>query len=372
MAQNEVWSTPHIDTDAAYSARRSELGMNDNPVHSPVTTTRPAHSELGRWDHPDILASRDKKMSLDFASANSQSQHSLYSQNDLDQPFIHNGDSQNASSPTHPHMNGHLQHHPFDQPDSMDAADHSSYSLFSDSTSPTSFTSQRYRTNASSSSSLGPSFGMNSESIYSHPSFTDSVPSFNGSNGNPYDIITNLSSGKVSPLTPSDSVSNLHHPGGFPPSVAGKDYPPQGFGDIHERRLPGIGGNGYHSEYPDDYAIGNINNGLPFGPSAMQHFNDRLGRFPPDRYSHPNGPPSGVPSHIPNNNHGSELMRGVAPHATHSFRESPVSPYDDLHYLGNNSHSEMRMHAVDETLARMKLQAHPMMGASSDLQTFIR
>jgi len=270
-------------------------------------------------------------------------------------------------------MNGHIQqHHPFEQSDSpMDTADHANYSLFSESTSPTSFTSQRYRTNASSSSSLGPAYGMNSDNIYSHASFADSVPSFNGSNGNPYDIISTISSGKVSPLTPSDS--GLHHPGGFPPAVAGKDFPPQAFGDVHERRLPGVGPNGYHSEYPDDYTIGGggMNNGLPFTPSAMQHFQDRLGRFPPDRYNHPTGPqPSNVPQHM-SNGHGSDLMRGVAPHATHSFRDNNVSPYDDMHYIGN-SHPEMRMHAVDETLARMKLQGHPIMGASNDLQSFIR
>jgi len=307
-------------------------------------------------------------MSLDFQSANPQAQHSLYQQSDLDPSF--NLDSNPASSHNH-----HLQHHPFDQSESMDTTDHANYNIFPDSSSPTSFTSQRYRTNASSSSSLGPSYGMNSDNIYSHASFADSVPSFNGSNGNPYDIISTLSSGKVSPLTPSDS--GLHHSAGFPPAVAGKDYPPQPFGDIQERRLPGVGSNGYHSEYPDDYTIGaggggggGMNNGLPFGPSAMQHFQDRLGRFPPDRYNHPSGPQSNVPAHLPNG-HGSELMRGVAPHATHSFRDNNVSPYDDMHYLGN-SHPEMRMHAVDETLARMKLQGHPIMGASSDLQTFIR
>ncbi|KAJ3484184.1 hypothetical protein NLJ89_g12003 [Agrocybe chaxingu] len=101
----------------------------------------------------------------------------------------------------------------------------------------------------------------------------------------------------------------------------------------------------------------------------MQHFNDRLGRFPPERYSHPSQQPSTVPSHI--SSHGPDMMRGVAPHATHSFRDNNVSPYDDMHYLGN-SHSEVRMNAVDETLSRMKLQGHPIMGASNDLQTFIR
>lgn len=259
-----------------------------------------------QWDLGDILNPRDKKMSLDY-----------YPQDHLDQ------------------------------------MDSTSYNLFADSNS-------RYRTNASSSSSLGHGFPMNSEPIYPHASFPDSVPSFNGSNANPYDLIT---SGKASPLE-----SATHPAGAFPPT---KDYPPQSFGDMHERRLPGVSPNGaYHAEYPDDYAMGNINNGLPFGPSAMQHFNDRLGRFPSDRYSHPSGPPPSASHHIPNG-HSSDIMRGVAPHATHSFRDNPVSPYDDIHYLGN-AHPEMRMHTVDDTLSRMKLQAHPIMGTSSDLQTFIR
>ncbi|KAF4620627.1 hypothetical protein D9613_000438 [Agrocybe pediades] len=249
----------------------------------------------------------------------------------------------------------HIHHHSFDHPDPIDTQDHPNYSLFSDSSS-TPFNSQRYRTNASSSSSLGHGFGINSDNMYSHPSFADTVPAFNGSNGNPYEMMNNLSSGKVSPLTPSDSVPNLHHPGAFPPTIAGKDYPPHAFGDVPERRLPA---SGYHADYPDDYSIGNINNGMPFGPSAMQHFNDRLGRFPPERYSHP------PPSH----NHDSSLMRGVAPLATNSFREPP-SPYDDMHYL--SSHQDVRMQTVDDTLARMKLHGHPMMGTSSDLQSFIR
>ncbi|KAF9568015.1 LAG1-DNAbind-domain-containing protein [Agrocybe pediades] len=249
----------------------------------------------------------------------------------------------------------HIHHHSFDHPDPIDTQDHPNYSLFSDSSS-TPFNSQRYRTNASSSSSLGHGFGINSDNMYSHPSFADTVPAFNGSNGNPYEMMNNLSSGKVSPLTPSDSVPNLHHPGAFPPTIAGKDYSPHAFGDVPERRLPA---SGYHADYPDDYSIGNINNGMPFGPSAMQHFNDRLGRFPPERYSHP------PPSH----NHDSSLMRGVAPLATNSFREPP-SPYDDMHYL--SSHQDVRMQTVDDTLARMKLHGHPMMGTSSDLQSFIR
>jgi len=278
--------------------------MNDNPATAPRN---------GQWDLADILNPRDKKMSLDY-----------YPQQQ--------------------------DHHSFDQMDTTP------YALFPD----------RYRSNASSSSSLNHGFPVNnSEPIYSHASFADSS-SFNPSNGNPYDIISNE---KVSS---PESATSMHHPsGGFPQT---KDYPPQSFGDMHERRLPGVSpvspNGGYPTEYSDDYAIGNINNGLPFGPSAMQHFQDRLGRFPPDRYPHLSGPPSAVSHHMPNG-HSSDIMRGVAPHATHSFRENPVSPYDDIHYLGNG-HPEMRMHTVDDTLARMKLQGHPIMGTSNDLQTFIR
>ena len=61
-------------------------------------------------------------------------------------------------------------------------------------------------------------------------------------------------------------------------------------------------------------------------------------------------------------------MRGVAPQATHSFRDHSV--YGDMHYPGDY-HPEMRgMQAVDDTLSRMRL--NPLTGASSDLQTFIR
>jgi recombining binding protein (suppressor of hairless) len=63
------------------------------------------------------------------------------------------------------------------------------------------------------------------------------------------------------------------------------------------------------------------------------------------------------------------LRNAVPPPATQSFRDTNISPYNEMQYLGN---SEMRMYAVDETLSRMKLQGNPMMGPASDLQTFIR
>lgn len=307
-------------------------------------------------------------MSLDFHPPNNH-----YQPHDIDQPFpIHNQDNPTAASPAHPHLTpAHLQHHPFDQPEGMDTNDHPSYGLFNnEATSPTAFTSGRYRTNASSSSSLNHGFGMNSESIYSQESFAGSVPSFNGSNGsNPYDLITNFSSGKVSPHTPSDSVTSLHHPAGFPPSIAGKDYPPQGY-DMHEsRRLPAS--NGYSNDYPDDYSIGGMNNNVPFGSGGIQPFDRRYGPGPQDRYAHNNAPSNGLP-HM-SNGHGSD-MRGVAPHATLPFRESPVSPYgDEMPYMAGHQYGpETRLHAVDEAIARMKLGHPQMMGASNDLQTFIR
>jgi hypothetical protein len=351
---------PIKETINSLDFARPRTGMNTSGSSSPSSplAPRPLHQEHNRWRLPDTLTSRDKKMSIDFQHSNTQpQQHSLYSQPDIDHSFIPNS---NTSSQTHPHINNHLQHHPFDQSEQIDTTDHPSYGLFSDSASSAPFASQRYRTNASSSSSLGPPYGINSESMYSHPSFTDSVPSFNGPNRNTY-------------ATPANSFNGLHHSSAFPPS--GKDYSPPGFGDVHERRLPNVGANGYHSEYSDEHSMGNMNNGLPFGPSAtIQHFQDRLGRFPSDRYVHKAGPP--VPSHTPNG-HNSDLMRGVAPHATHSFRNGGLPVYEDMpHYLGH-SHPETKMHAVDETLARMKLQLEgpgrrPITGASNDLQSFIR
>lgn len=165
-------------------------------------------------------------------------------------------------------------------------------------------------------------------------------------------------SGKVSPLTPSDSVGALHHSSAFPPT-SGKDYPPSSFPDFGpDRRV-----SSYQSDLSDDYAMGNN----PYSPS-IQHFQDRLARFTPDnRFNNSNGnsgPPHGLPPH------------GISPHATHPYRtENGVNGYEDMpHYMGN-PHGDMaslRMPTVDEQLARVALRGHSIMGASNDLQTFIR
>lgn len=155
------------------------------------------------------------------------------------------------------------------------------------------------------------------------------------------------SSGKVSPLTPSDSVSGFNAPPDFPPPLGVKDFQPS-YPDI-ERRLPGAG-------YPafEEYGIGNINTGISYPGNNIQPYQERLGRFPPEpRYNH-SGP-------VPNVSH---MPPGVPPHATHGF--------DGMQHYQPDPHQDMslRMPTVDETLARMRL--HPIMGQSNDLQTFIR
>jgi recombining binding protein suppressor of hairless len=223
---------------------------------------------------------------------------------------------------------------------------------------------------------------MNGEPIYSHASFNDSVPPFSGSNGNPYDIINGMpssySSGKVSPLTPNDTVGHLPSVSAFSSSVGmnsvHKEYAPRhAHPDLmHDRRLSSMSANSYQSEFPEEYAM---SNGLPYSPPAVPHFQERLGRFVPDaRFSHHSVPSSSVSPHS-HSGYSSDMLRGVAPHATHSYRpDGTVNGYDGIpHYIGSNHHGEMPSHMpVDETLARMKLQGHSMMGPSNDLQTFIR
>lgn len=279
--------------------------------------------------------------SLEFASANAPPQHSLYGQPDIDPSYNLSGSESS----------------------SLDAPDHpSDYGIYNNSNGQGSgsFSSQRYRPNGSSSSSMGHNFGLNSEGMYPQSSFGESVPSFASSNQ--YDIINNGSygSGKASPLTPSDPT--LQHGGPFPPPSN------QHYHDVPDRRLS-MNPNGYHpSEYPDEYSMNGMNNGMHFGHQSVPQFQDRLTRYPPDRYNHPPGQQP-MPPHIPPQN---EMMGGISPHATHSYDRE--RGYDNMHYMNPNPHQDMALRmpsTVDETLARMKLQAPPM-GGSNDLQTFIR
>ena len=261
----------------------------------------------------------------------------------------------------------------YHHPEGIDPPDHQSYEIYPGSSS-SSFSSNRYRTNASSSSSLGPNYNMSSENLYSHPSYSDSVPSFGPSNGNPYDMITSLpssyGSGKVSPMTPTDPAGGLHHLSPYP--SGGKEFS-QGFPDIPDRRLPPS--TGYTSDLMDDYSIPPGMNGTSqFPPPPLQQYSDRMGRFPPDNRFHPPGHPPTPPSHALSGP-GSDILRGIPPHATHSFRESGVQGYEEMpHFLSPTPHSDLSLRgpAIDDPMGRIKLQGHPVMGASTDLQTFIR
>ena len=102
-----------------------------------------------------------------------------------------------------------------------------------------------------------------------------------------------------------------------------------------------------------------------FQPPQVQPFQDRLGRMSADaRY--PAGALS-VPQHM-HQGHNQDLMRGVAPQATHGFRPDSV-PFDEMpQYMAPNPQVDfpLRIPSVDENLARLRLQG------AGDLQSFIR
>ncbi|THG98399.1 hypothetical protein EW026_g3771 [Hermanssonia centrifuga] len=313
-------------------------------------------------------------MSLDFGTNGGH--QGMFGQADLDQTF---SSLQGGDLNSHPHPNSHMQMngHSLDRPDALDL-DHSSYDIFS-STSSGSLASQRYRTNASSSSSLAHNYALGVDSMYQPSSFSDSLPSFHSNNSNPYDLMGGLpssySSGKPSPLTPND-VSSLPHPSGFPFSNGqSKDFSPhQNFHDtMLDRRLSGVSGS-YSSDFSDEYGSMGVTPGLGLGnfhgPSALQPFQDRMGRLQNDSRFSANGvTPLSVPSHL-TQNHNSDLIRGVAPQATHSFRpDNGLGPFDDMpQFISPNPQVDypLRMPSVDENMARLRLQG------AGDLQTFIR
>lgn len=309
-------------------------------------------------------------MSIDYHPNGSH--QNMFTQNDLDNTFssLQAGD---LSAP-HPHPGSHLGHS-LDRSDSLDV-DHTSYDLFGSSSSG-SLASQRYRTNASSSSSLGPNYSLGVDTMYPPSSFPESLPSFHSS-PHPYDLISNLpssySSGKPSPLTPSD-VGSLSHPSGFPFSNGqSKDFPSQGYHDpILDRRMSGANGS-FSSDFNDDFGQMGVGSNIGLGgfhpQSSLQSFQDRLGRVPHEpRFPSNNVPPLSNQSHL-SQNHNSDLIRGVAPQATHSFRpENGLQSFDEMpQFLAPNPQVDypLRMPTVDENMARLRLQG------AGDLQTFIR
>jgi len=310
-------------------------------------------------------------MSLDFTgSASTHVPHGMYGQGDLDS-------LQSVEGASHYHMGGGLHHNGFDHADSLDVPEHPGFDIFSNSQT-NNFGSQRYRTNASSSSSLGPNYSIGGDPTYSH-SYADPVPPFSG--GNPYDmghgLQSSYSSGKVSPLTPSDPMqqaSLFSSQNGI--SGGGKEFAPQnGYSNLLlDRRTSHMSNTSYGSDYPEEFAMGGANNnhnGMSYPLPPIQQYQER--RFQHEqRYSHPSGS-SAVPSHM-HHNHGPDVLRSVAPQSTHHY-QSDITGFDELHpYIGPGPTGDLslRMPSVDETLARMKLQGQASMGGSNDLHTFIR
>ncbi|KAG6370654.1 LAG1-DNAbind-domain-containing protein [Boletus reticuloceps] len=307
---------------------------------------------------------------MDFAAATAhQPSHGLYPA-DLDQTFssLHSVDT---ASPSHHHLSQSIPPQNFDHTEPMDVPDHPSYDMFNNN--PNSFSSSRYRANSSSSSSLGPSYTIPQDNSYPRSSFSDTVPTFAHSNGSSYDIMSSVpssysgSSGKVSPLTPSDPITGIQHSPVFPLNGHQKGFSDGHYSDLPDRRIPNVGG--YHSDFPDDYGM---TNSAGYPPSALQPFQDRMSRYQHDsHFPHNSLSPSSISSHV---GHSPDMFRtGVAPQATHCFRpDSGMPGYEDIHqYLGPNPHTDLSLMPSIAT-GFPGLRHGPGMGSSNDLQTFIR
>lgn len=352
-----------------------------------------------------------KRMSVDYPSSNPSSAngtHGAYGDFDHSLSSLHGGHPGQSQS----NGNGQQQQsqNQYDHAgDSMDlsSSDPNSYDFSSpfSSNGPSSnpFGSSRYRTNASSSSSLGQGFGglSGADGLYSHGQspFADFSSAQSGGPGpgtHAFDLVSGLSSsyssGKVSPLTPSDPVVGLHGgPNGFPGQIGKSEYGAGGgypdlIGD-GGRRASNVSTGSFQSDFHDEFGIGNGagmvgmggagNGGLGLGGFPPPHAFDRLGRFDPSPTSHysahsPGGGPTSVPSQL-HHRSSLDMLRGVNPHEFSADMNSPFTPMAPpgdlaLRIPGQNM-------SVDETLSRMKLQAHVGMGgagAATDLQSFIR
>ncbi|KAH9949603.1 LAG1-DNAbind-domain-containing protein [Amylocystis lapponica] len=310
-------------------------------------------------------------MSLDFSAGPPQG---LYPpQQDLD-PFSLQQNDLAANPQAHSSAHMHINPHSLDRVDGLDVNEQGTYDIFNAASS-----AQRYRSNNASSSPLNPGYGLGVDSLYPQGPFADTMASFNGNNnGNGYDMINGLSSsyssGKPSPLTPNDGLAGLSHSSAFPFNGQSKDFSHPGFQDVLDRRLNNVSNGSYQSDFSDDYNNMGVNPamGLGFPPSSVQQFQERMGRMQGDaRFQSSMVPPLAMTPHMHQNN-GADILRGVAPHATHNFRPDGGVSYDDIpQFMAPNPHIDfpLRMPTVDETLSRMRLQTS---AAATDLQTFIR
>ena len=336
MARAATW---RLQSDS-----RSDFTMN-----SPDPPPPSSRSDSSRWELSEILnssnLSRDRLMSVDPTPT------SLPPHNTSPATFLPPHFDQTID--THPpHPTGHLPVHNFDN-DKMDVGEQSPYDIFHPPQPP--FTHQRLRSNTSPAA---PSYGHNSEPVYSGMFPHESVHSFHSQNTGHYDMMgsipSSLSSGKGTPLTPSDAIGSLPFSSGPPNSIK------QDFTDlIPDRRLSAVGSNGFPSELPDDYQLTSHPN---FGSTPTPHppFPDRLARFHQETYL-------GQPQM---QGHPHDQLRGVPPQATHRFESA--QPYDEmLNYPMQNPPNDLslRIPGVGDAMMGMRMGQ---MGAATDLQTFIR
>ena len=323
---------------------------------APADPTRPSRPEISRWELGEILKTstvpRDRIMTVDSASSPlSHQNHGTFLPSPFDQSMDHHP----------PHSANHLPVHPFDN-DKMDVTDHP-YDMFPHPPPPpqpqqqSSFPHQRFRSNTSPAA---PSYGPNSEPIYSGMFSHDSVPSFHSQSAGPYDMLgsmsSSLSSGKATPLTPSDPT------GGLPFSAGPTNGIKQDFSDLMpDRRLSTISSTSFQSDMHDDFSLA-VNSQPNFGGSAtLPPFSDRMPRFPSDGFL-------GQPQL---QGHPSESLRNVPPQATHNRFDGGTS-YDEIsNYLIPSPQNDLalRIPSVEDTMMRMRMGQ---MGASADLHTFIR
>lgn len=333
---------------------------SDSRTDFPMGSVDPAQSsrpDISRWELGEILKSstvnipRDRLMSVDSSSASlPQPNHGTF----LPSHFDHSIDSHP------PHSANHLPVHPFDN-NKMDVAEHSTY-IFPHPPPPPpaqpqpSFPHQRFRSNTSPAA---PSYAPNSEPIYSGMFSHDSVPSFHSQSAGPYDMMgsisSSLSSGKATPLTPSDPI------GGLPFSAAPPNGIKQDFNDLmSDRRLSVVSSSSFQSDMHDEFSLG-VSSHSNFGSTTLPPFSDRLSRFLPDTFL----------SQHQLQGHPSDQLRGVPPQATHS-RFDGGTTYDEIsNYLIPNPQNDLglRIPGVEDTMMRMRMNS---MSASTDLNTFIR
>ena len=321
---------------------------------APADPARPSRPELSRWELGEILKTnttntvpRDRLMSVDSTSSPlSHQNHGTFLPSHFDQSLDHHP----------PHSANHLPVHPFDN-DKMDVTEHQTYDMFSHPQPPppqpqqqASFPHQRFRSNTSPAA---PSYGPNSEPIYSGMFTHDSVPSFHSQSAGPYDnmmgSISSLSSGKATPLTPSDPT------GGLPFSAGPTNGIKQDFSDLMpDRRLSTISSTSFQSDMHDEFSLA-VNSQPNFGSATLMpryHSDGFLGQ--PQLQGHP-----------------SETLRNVPPQATHNRFDGGTS-YDEIsNYLIQSPQNDLglRIPGVDDAMMRMRTGQ---MGASADLHTFIR